>query len=116
MIRRPPRATRTDTLFPYTALFRSTAAGAPPGVALGGLAPGRLAPGLAVSGSRGAEGSLGRPGPLRLPTIESHPFPVAPPGLAARGRTRSLSRNPYDKVGATTVKGGGGAGSRRHAA
>src|SRR3546814_12285204 len=23
MIRRPPRATRTDTLFPYTALFRS---------------------------------------------------------------------------------------------
>src|SRR3546814_14476419 len=25
MIRRPPRSTRTDTLFPYTALFRSTA-------------------------------------------------------------------------------------------
>src|SRR3546814_17042140 len=25
MIRRPPRATRTDTLFPYTTLFRSTA-------------------------------------------------------------------------------------------
>src|SRR3546814_7827843 len=24
MIRRPPRATRTDTLFPYTTLFRST--------------------------------------------------------------------------------------------
>src|SRR3546814_18393394 len=23
MVRRPPRATRTDTLFPYTALFRS---------------------------------------------------------------------------------------------
>src|SRR3546814_8624749 len=23
MIRRPPRSTRTDTLFPYTALFRS---------------------------------------------------------------------------------------------
>src|SRR3546814_3255082 len=23
MLRRPPRATRTDTLFPYTALFRS---------------------------------------------------------------------------------------------
>src|SRR3546814_4367001 len=28
MIRRPPRSTRTDTLFPYTTLFRS-AAGAP---------------------------------------------------------------------------------------
>src|SRR3546814_8511958 len=25
MIRRPPRSTRTDTLFPYTALFRSIA-------------------------------------------------------------------------------------------
>src|SRR3546814_2547220 len=29
MIRRPPRATRTDTLFPYTTLFRSE----PPGSA-----------------------------------------------------------------------------------
>src|SRR3546814_12064274 len=26
MIRRPPRSTRTDTLFPYTTLFRSTEA------------------------------------------------------------------------------------------
>src|SRR3546814_18128144 len=28
MIRRPPRSTRTDTLFPYTTLFRSNAEGA----------------------------------------------------------------------------------------
>src|SRR3546814_7565699 len=28
MIRRPPRSTRTDTLFPYTTLFRSARAGA----------------------------------------------------------------------------------------
>src|SRR3546814_4020007 len=28
MIRRPPRSTRTDTLFPYTTLFRSEVAGA----------------------------------------------------------------------------------------
>src|SRR3546814_18878263 len=28
MIRRPPRSTRTDTLFPYTTLFRSDPAGA----------------------------------------------------------------------------------------
>src|SRR3546814_15647033 len=27
MIRRPPRSTRTDTLFPYTTLFRAGAAG-----------------------------------------------------------------------------------------
>src|SRR3546814_4430391 len=28
MIRRPPRSTRTDTLFPYTTLFRSKVMGA----------------------------------------------------------------------------------------
>src|SRR3546814_4998646 len=32
MIRRPPRSTRTDTLFPYTTLFRSPAEGRPGGV------------------------------------------------------------------------------------
>src|SRR3546814_3846503 len=43
MIRRPPRSTRTDTLFPYTTLFRSethglavAAPGRPAVVALGG--------------------------------------------------------------------------------
>src|SRR3546814_1636289 len=30
MIRRPPRSTRTDTLFPYTTLFRSQPVPAPP--------------------------------------------------------------------------------------
>src|SRR3546814_5456537 len=35
MIRRPPRSTRTDTLFPYTTLFRSPAQFAP----AGGVAP-----------------------------------------------------------------------------
>src|SRR3546814_2354613 len=30
MIRRPPRSTRTDTLFPYTTLFRSRGQNAPP--------------------------------------------------------------------------------------
>src|SRR3546814_12992536 len=30
MIRRPPRSTRTDTLFPYTTLFRSPSASASP--------------------------------------------------------------------------------------
>src|SRR3546814_18226460 len=37
MIRRPPRSTRTDTLFPYTTLFRSDAGGP---VALGGVLEG----------------------------------------------------------------------------
>src|SRR3546814_3659818 len=50
MIRRPPRSTRTDTLFPYTTLFRSGArrielvrAGVDPGAQ-------RLAAGLAEGG------------------------------------------------------------------
>src|SRR3546814_3879675 len=30
MIRRPPRSTRTDTLFPYTTLFRSCRGPSPP--------------------------------------------------------------------------------------
>src|SRR3546814_3150206 len=33
MIRRPPRSTRTDTLFPYTALLRSTPPAGPGAVA-----------------------------------------------------------------------------------
>src|SRR3546814_19534377 len=37
MIRRPPRSTRTDTLFPYTTLFRSRIerSGAPPSHIMG---------------------------------------------------------------------------------
>src|SRR3546814_1848230 len=51
MIRRPPRSTRTDTLFPYTTLFRS-AGGAPaaPRAALRG--------GSSVTPSRGPSFSL----------------------------------------------------------
>src|SRR3546814_7816899 len=46
MIRRPPRSTRTDTLVPYTTLFRSAAIGAGRVVGSGGFriggAPGFL--------------------------------------------------------------------------
>src|SRR3546814_3445778 len=46
MIRRPPRSTRTDTLFPYTTLFRSGAAsGGPSLIGLGKEARGPLSPG-----------------------------------------------------------------------
>src|SRR3546814_16006090 len=37
MIRRPPRSTRTDTLFPYTTLFRSAAEGDVVGPRVAGL-------------------------------------------------------------------------------
>src|SRR3546814_12775363 len=47
MIRRPPRSTRTDTLFPYTTLFRSTAPGT------GSAAHARLRPRLEPRIGRG---------------------------------------------------------------
>src|SRR3546814_5327459 len=40
MIRRPPRSTRTDTLFPYTTLFRSVALGDKRIVLVDGVATG----------------------------------------------------------------------------
>src|SRR3546814_13949623 len=60
MIRRPPGSTRTDTLFPYTTLFRSDGRGGQPGVA-GRLSVqgGREHGGAAGRGWRGAAG--GRP-------------------------------------------------------
>src|SRR3546814_10243269 len=45
MIRRPPRSTRTDTLFPYTTLFRSRLPR--PGLRAGGLGRGAQGRGAA---------------------------------------------------------------------
>src|SRR3546814_1164009 len=44
MIRRPPRSTRTDTLFPYTTLFRSACSGHPPGAGSHGTRANASAP------------------------------------------------------------------------
>src|SRR3546814_2043865 len=52
MIRRPPRSTRTDTLFPYTTLFRSRHGAAPVG-------------GERLAGRLGAAGGRRRPGAHR---------------------------------------------------
>src|SRR3546814_15647161 len=59
MIRRPPRSTRTDTLFPYTTLFRSQRRRAV-------LAPLERAPRLR-SGMRPIGFPLGDPRPLPTP-------------------------------------------------
>src|SRR3546814_3184910 len=71
MIRRPPRSTRTDTLFPYTTLFRSHARRLPQArrrelhAAHDGLPDGR--PALVASG---------RPHRARLETRRDHPLPA----------------------------------------
>src|SRR3546814_7448969 len=55
MIRRPPRSTRTDTLFPYTTLFRSAVpARAISGVGLS-VVRHRRDSGVAVTGAGGAD-------------------------------------------------------------
>src|SRR3546814_7900951 len=68
MIRRPPRSTRTDTLFPYTTLFRSKPRPVPVGAHLGatGIPP--------VKRSR----------PGALP--QRHPLTSAAAAPARRGR------------------------------
>src|SRR3546814_5813845 len=58
MIRRPPRSTRTDTLFPYTTLFRSHSPSwvklDPPGTRMGDIFPkGSADAGPAALGSCG---------------------------------------------------------------
>src|SRR3546814_14392498 len=71
MIRRPPRSTRTDTLFPYTTLFRSDPAGT--GGAFGGSG------GSAVHGSMSL--ILCRNTIRRAIALRQGPsWPDAPPG------------------------------------
>src|SRR3546814_7358986 len=57
MIRRPPRSTRTDTLFPYTTLFRSLSGG-------GARHAGRRGAGGPRTAARG-DGGKREPGPAR---------------------------------------------------
>src|SRR3546814_6894663 len=72
MIRRPPRTTRTDTLFPYTTLFRSffgEAGRHRAGGAEIGLAPG-LRGGSRRLGLRGEVGFLARLVPQAEPLFD----------------------------------------------
>src|SRR3546814_4274182 len=62
MIRRPPRSTRTDTLFPYTTLFRSATtkrraarAGWPPPLAWDNIDDPNETPDLGAPGGRGID-------------------------------------------------------------
>src|SRR3546814_5235782 len=104
MIRRPPRSTRTDTLFPYTTLLRSRrvrwrAQGRAGGgaVALGG--PGRHTPARCVrprrretAGGAAAQGSLGRL--RRVAAIAAGA--VTPVGWVERRMGRAQRNPSYD--------------------
>src|SRR3546814_2033242 len=69
MIRRPPGSTRTDTLFPYTTLFRAPAH-------------------AARAGPRPSPGARGR----RRPRRDPDPGPPAPRGDGAGGPGRRAAR------------------------
>src|SRR3546814_16404990 len=103
MIRRPPRSTRTDTLFPYTTLFRSNYRAGMGGSGTGGgadvtLAGGALtAPSLqilaeGVGGAGGNNGSDGAAG-------------AAGDGLGGAASFSYLSEG--HAIGAVTVKADG---------
>src|SRR3546814_4822161 len=97
MIRRPPRSTRTDTLFPYTTLFRSDRP-PQPGQPVRRCRPHREDP-AQQRGRRGAGGRTGRPpwphvhrghplGPRRLPRLRDGAGQRPPRLPARRGRGR----------------------------
>src|SRR3546814_1973671 len=108
MIRRPPRSTRTDTLFPYTTLFRS------PGVGGGGGLPRRPArraarkrrldrlpypvrqhDGVRLARKLVAGAAVRRPcQSLRLWRLALHPLGAGGGGSRRRGRGAGLSLRP----------------------
>src|SRR3546814_17444725 len=59
MIRRPPRSTRTDTLFPYTTLFRSGEAPVPVARGVYGLVARRADQPVRVAGENRAQHGVG---------------------------------------------------------
>src|SRR3546814_20252023 len=76
MIRRPPRSTRTDTLFPYTTLFRSltSSINACNNAALSLVTPNALR-GTGVAFYSATVGLLGLSlGPLLMGAISDHVF------------------------------------------
>src|SRR3546814_16427442 len=77
MLRRPPRSTRTDTLFPYTTLFRSARAGAPPSASLDAL---RALPAAALV----AAGEVRTPGAMTGPILDGDLVREAPWRVFAR--------------------------------
>src|SRR3546814_6944627 len=93
MIRRPPRSTRTDTLFPYTTLFRSLHRRAPDALVCQGARAVAAAP-LRRLWRAAAQAALGDPHPVhddraRLgPLSLARQAPLRHRRAGARGRER----------------------------
>src|SRR3546814_7819379 len=89
MVRRPPRSTRTDTLFPYTTLFRSqsfaTRRAPPP--------PAGAAPGTTTDPC---------PMPDNIHAIPATAAQAAPPAIAVRDLVKVYGAGPTAK---TALKG-----------
>src|SRR3546814_14752982 len=90
MIRRPPRSTRTDTLFPYTTLFRSRAVARLWPLAATGVCGARRSPATAsLPDAPGTGKSCGRAGCaapgelLGLPALELPALELGAAGTAA---------------------------------
>src|SRR3546814_18605219 len=105
MIRRPPRSTRTDPLFPYTTLFRSSA-----GLVLGVGAGADAARDHAVPGGAARDH---RPSAALVPG-RGRPCESLRVGAAARLRTgaRGLGRARVRRGALGSTRGGGTAGAR----
>src|SRR3546814_15431061 len=89
MIRRPPRSTRTDTLFPYTTLFRSCHHHHPSGGPPPRSGENPMTPTLAMTGATGFVG-----GATMRQAVEA--------GWHVRALTR---RPPPDREGVTWIAG-----------
>src|SRR3546814_12556686 len=106
MIRRPPRSTRPDTLFPYTTLFRSVAAGddsafCRPACPIFRQRAARLAPGAWAGGGGGASRTRASSWHCVPRSDYSRPLRVRP-----RGRRAVCLRSDERRVGKEGVRTG----------
>src|SRR3546814_9931305 len=120
MIRRPPRSTRTDTLFPYTTLCRSQVGGAGNWIAV--TTKGSESPALVAQsiGGGGGVGGAGNSSSSSKPLSHSLNLSVGGQGgSAGNGGTVDLETGAYlytygDRsygMVAQSIGGGGGLGS-----
>src|SRR3546814_18469205 len=96
MIRPPPRVTRTDTLFPYTTLFRSAGAAAHAGGDEDHVAAGQVLQDLVERLFRGGPADVG-------PRARAQAVGQAEAELAAAVGARHLARSEERRVGQQCV-------------